>query len=276
MTMARHELLAAAAFERECFGRTVQYAPPESWEAESRCPGWRNHDVVAHLHAQEIAAAEIAGEEIAPEIEEYRQSHDGRLDIDGFNAVAAGRRMETPTRELAVEWGKAASLMLDRAALASDHDWAGHRLPWLAGDIPLRYLVQSRVVEWWLHGEDIRWGAGMDVRLIHDSIYLLNDLAIRMIPYALGLVGLLLPGMSVQVDLEGVGEGSWHYGLTPGERPSEDKKPDAYIEGRGYRFALVAGRRDPAERYLDDGNLVVGGDEDLAMTILENIRAYPA
>jgi hypothetical protein len=116
----------------------------------------------------------------------------------------------------------------------------------------------------------------MDSRQIHDSIYLLNDLAIRMVPYALGLVGLVLPGMSVQVDLEGVGEGSWHYGLAPRERPSEDKKPDAYIEGRGYQFALVAGRRVPAERYLDDGNLVIGGDEDLATTILENIRAYPA
>ena len=97
-----------------------------------------------------------------------------------------------------------------------------------------------------------------------------------MIPYALGLAGLVLPGMSVQVDLDGTGEGSWHYGLAPGERPSSDKRPDAYIEGRGYRFALVAGRRAQAARYLEDGNLVVGGDEDLATTILEQIRAYPA
>ena len=276
MTMSRNDILAAASFERECFGRTVQYTPPESWQAESRCPGWTNHDVLAHLQAQEIAASQIAAEEIAPEFEEYRTSHDGRIDIDGFNAVAAGKRRETPTRQLAVEWGKAATRMLDRASIASDQDWATHRLSWIAGDIPLRYLVQSRVVEWWLHGEDIRSGAGMDKRLIHDSIHLLNDLAIRMIPYALGLVGITLPGMSVQVDLQGVGEGSWHYGLAPGERPSQHKTPDAYVEGRGYHFALVAGRREPAERYLDDGNLVVGGDEDLALAILENIRAYPA
>jgi uncharacterized protein (TIGR03083 family) len=276
MTMSRNDLFAAAAFEREGFGRTVQYAPPDSWHLESRCPGWTNHDVLAHLQAQEIAASQVVGEEIAPEFEEYRESHDGRLDIDGFNAVAAGKRRESPTRQLAVEWGKAATLMLDRATLASDQDWATHRLPWIAGDIPLRYLVQSRVVEWWLHGEDIRWGAGMDVRLIHESIYMVNDLAIRMIPYALGLIGLVFPGRSVRVELDGAGEGSWHYGLAPGERPSAGKKPDAYIEGRAYRLALVAGRREPADRYLDDGNLVVGGDEDLATTILENIRAYPA
>jgi uncharacterized protein (TIGR03083 family) len=274
--MSRTDFMAAASFEREGFGRTVQYTPPQAWDEPSRVPGWDSHDVLAHLHAQEIAAAALVGEEVAPELEEYRASSGGTLDVDGFNAFAVDRRKQISTRQLAVEWGKAATLLLDRAAHASDQDWASHRIPWLGGDIPLRYLIQTRVVEWWIHGEDIRFGAGLDVRFIHNSIYLVNDLAIRMLPYALGLAGLVLPGLSVQVDLEGVGEGSWHFALAPGERPSSDKEPDAFIEGRGYRFALVAGRRDPAERSLEDGNLVVGGDEDLATAILENLRAFPA
>jgi hypothetical protein len=29
-----------------------------------------------------------------------------------------------------------------------------------------------------------------------------------------------------------------------------------------------------AEYFLDDGNLVVGGDEDLALDVLTNLRAY--
>jgi uncharacterized protein (TIGR03083 family) len=274
--MSRTDFMAAASFEREGFGRTVQYTPPQAWDEPSRVPGWDSHDVLAHLHAQETAAAALVGEEVAPELEEYRTSSGGTLDVDGFNAFAVERRKQVSTRQLAVEWGKAATLLLDRAAIASDEDWASHRIPWLGGDIPLRYLIQTRVVEWWIHGEDIRAGAGLDVRFVHNSIYLVNDLAIRMLPYALGLAGLELPGLSVQVDLEGVGEGSWHYALAPGERPSSDKEPDAFIQGRGFRFALVAGRRDPAERYLEDGNLVVGGDEDLATAILENLRAFPA
>jgi len=39
-------------------------------------------------------------------------------------------------------------------------------------------------------------------------------------------------------------------------------------------LALVAGRRVPASVYLDDGNLVVGGDEELATLILENLHAF--
>ena len=273
--MSRTDFMAAASYEREGFGRTVQYTLPEAWDQPSRLPGWDRHDVLAHLHAQEIAAAQLVGEEVAPELEEYQQSSSG-LEMDGFNAFAVERRKQISTRQLAVEWGKAATLLLDRAALASDQDWNSHRIPWLGGDIPVRYLVQTRVVEWWIHGEDLRDGTELEPRFVHRSIYLVNDLAIRMLPYALGLAGLSLPGTSVRVDLEGVGEGSWHYALSPGERPSADKEPDTFIEGRGYRFALVAGRRVPAERYLEDGNLVVGGDEDLANAILENIRAFPA
>ena len=69
-----------------------------------------------------------------------------------------------------------------------------------------------------------------------------NDMAIRMLPWALGQAGLSFPGRSIQVDLEGVGEGTWHWGLEPRTSPPQDK-PDAFINGRGTAFALVAGRR---------------------------------
>ena len=56
--------------------------------------------------------------------------------------------------------------------------------------------------------------------------------------------------------------------------PAEGKRPDASVAGRGYPFALVASRRIPSERFLADGTLVVAGDEDLARTVLRNIRFF--
>jgi hypothetical protein len=99
-------------------------------------------------------------------------------------------------------------------------------------------------------------------------------MGIRMLPWALGRAGLDLRGLSVQVDLEGAGYGSWHWGLGAGEIPPEDKKPDAYIQGRALQFALVAGRRLPADEVLDAGTLVVGGEAALGELILTHIRAY--
>jgi hypothetical protein len=100
------------------------------------------------------------------------------------------------------------------------------------------------------------------------------DLAIRTLPWALGLAGLTFEGKSVRFDVEGAGGGTWHYGLAPREIPPEDKRPDALIEGRAHPLALVAARRVPADEYVADGTLVLSGDEDLALTVLQHIRAF--
>jgi hypothetical protein len=138
----------------------------------------------------------------------------------------------------------------------------------------LSYLVQSRVMEWWLHGEDVLAGGGNPPRLEHPPIFCVNDLAVRTIPYALSLAGLSFPGKSLLVELQAVGGGTWHWGLAPGERPSADKVPDAVIDGRAHAFAMVAGRRIPAEFYLAEGVLQTGGDDMLAETVLLHLRAF--
>jgi uncharacterized protein (TIGR03083 family) len=269
----RKQLLGIAHAERARLGRTIQYAAPGSWEGPSACAGWRNRDVLAHLVAQEYAAAQIVGGEEPEEFAAFRRANGGDLWVDGFNGWAVGIRQDQPTRQVITDWGRAADLLLTRLGELSDERW-DRRVPWVAGEIGIKYLLQSRIIEWWLHGEDIRQGAGLEENLQHWPVYLINDMGIRMLPYALGLAGLSFPGTSLRVDLEGVGEGTWHWGLAPRETPAADKKPDAFVQGRGPAFALVAGRRAPAERFLDDGTLVIGGDEAVAEAVLRHIRAY--
>lgn len=277
MTVDPRALLAAARAEREGLGRMIQYAPPESWEGPSRCAGWTNRQVLAHLAAQDAAAARLVAGEPAEELDAFVEGLRGEpFSVDAFNAYAVERREDRNARAVILEWGRAADRLLGLVARIPTEEWAERRVPWLAGRIPLPYLVQSRIVEWWLHGEDMRAGAAMEPRIVHEPIFLLNDLAIRMLPWALGIAGLSFQGKSIAVDLEGAGGGSWHYGLAPREQPPENKKPDAFVEGRGEAFAMVAGLRVAAERYLDDGNLVVGGgDPELAIIVLRHIRAYP-
>ena len=59
MTIDRTQMLGIAHAERERLGRTIQYTPPAVWDAESVCAGWRNRDIVAHLAAQDTAAAQL-------------------------------------------------------------------------------------------------------------------------------------------------------------------------------------------------------------------------
>jgi hypothetical protein len=96
-----------------------------------------------------------------------------------------------------------------------------------------------------------------------------------MLPWTLGEAGIDLQGASVQIDLEGAGEGSWHWGLGAGEALPPNKKPDAFIQGRAPQFALVAVHRLSVDDVLDSGNLVLGGEADIADAVIRHIRAYP-
>lgn len=267
-------MLGVAHAERARLGRTMQYAPPGTWDRDSVCAGWRNRDIVAHLAAQDIAAGQLLAGEPAVEFDAFREANGGELWVNGFNEWAVKTRDEIPPRQVIGDWGRAADAFLVLAARLSEDEWRARRVAWVAGAIGARFLVQSRIIEWWLHGEDVRESAGLEENPQHWPVYLTNDLAIRMLPYSLGRAGLTFPDRSVRVDLEGVGVGTWHWGLAPGQTPPEDTKPDAFIQGRGLSFALVAGRRHDAATFLDDGNLVVGGDEDLAQAILTHLHAF--
>jgi uncharacterized protein (TIGR03083 family) len=274
VNLDRTTLVGIAHAERTRLGRTIQYADPRTWDSPSPCAGWTNRDVVAHLAAQDAAAAQAVGGEPAGELDAFREANGGDLWTDGLNEFAIGIRAELSTRQIIGDWGRAADLFCARIAALADEGWSQQRVPWLAGEIGLRYLVQSRVIEWWLHGEDLREGTGQDVNPQHWPVHLTCDMGIRMLPFSLGQAGLAFPGRSIRVDLSGMGAGTWHWGLAPKEAPAEDTKPDAFIEGRAYAFAMVAGRRTPADAFLDDGNLVIGGDEELAFQVLTNIRAF--
>jgi uncharacterized protein (TIGR03083 family) len=275
MSLDRLTLIGIAHAERQRLGRTIQYAEPETWQQPSACEGWWNRDVMAHLAAQDTAAAQLMNGETAVELDEYRGRLEGKeFTVDGFNEFAVNRRSGMPDREVLTLWGKAADAFLALVSPLDDREWTSNKVPWLSGDIAPRYLVQSRVVEWWVHGEDMRATNGLGPQIQHWPVHLTCDLGIRMLPWALERAGLQVRGRSVRVDLGGAGYGAWHWGLGSGETPPADKRPDAYISGRAVQFALVAARRITAEDVLDSGNVVVGGDTALATTILRHIRCY--
>jgi uncharacterized protein (TIGR03083 family) len=128
MSLDRKWLLGVARFEREALGRTVQYTPPDAWEKPSPCEDWRVRDVLAHVAAAELAAAELLGGETATEIDAYAKTLDGDdVTLDGFNESAVRRRAETELRSVAIEWGRAADLLLARAAKTTLEDWVDRR-----------------------------------------------------------------------------------------------------------------------------------------------------
>jgi uncharacterized protein (TIGR03083 family) len=276
VSLDREQLLGVAHAERQRLGRTIQYAGPESWEQPSAADGWWNRDVMAHLAAGDTIAAQLVADEPTVELDEFRADlGQAPFDLDVFNAWTVNRRSGQETREVLTTWGQAAGSFLGHCATLSDRDWAERRFDYVEGPIAARYLVQTRVVEWWLHGEDMRATNGLGPQWQHWPIYLTIDMAVRMLPWSLGRSGYDLSGLSVEVQVDGAGQGDWHWGLGSGEMPAGEKKPDAQLVGRAPQLALVAGQRLKVDDALLSGNVVLGGERDLSELILRHLRAFP-
>jgi uncharacterized protein (TIGR03083 family) len=279
VTFSREELVGIAHAERQRLGRMIQFADPETWEKPSAADGWWNIDVMAHLAASDTAAAQLVAGGAAEELDTYRaELGDDPFTTDGWNAWTVDRRSGMDTRAILETWGAAAESFLEHCARLSDDEWRDARFPWLAGDIAAAYLAQSRTVEWFLHGEDMRAtngvAQGWQVNWQHWPAHLTIDLGVRMLPWALARAGHDVAGRTIKVDVDGPGAGTWHWGLGAGEVPPPDSLPDAVIVGRAPQMALVAGRRLDPEEVLASGLLVLGGDTDLGELVLRTIRAY--
>ncbi len=275
VSLDREQLIGIAHAERQRLGRMIQFAEPDTWEQPSAAAGWWNRDVMAHLAAQDTAAAQLLKGDPASELDEYRAGlGDEPFTVDGLNAFLVNRRSGLPYREVLTTWGQAAGSLLAFAALLSDEEWRTRRSPWLSGEIAARYLLQSRIVEWWVHGEDMRATNGLGPEYQHWPIHLTIDMAVRMLPWTLGEAGLDLRGRTIEVDVIGAGEGLWRWGLGKGEVPDPDGKADGWILGRAPQLALVAAKRLPIDEVLDSGILVLGGDVELAERVLRTMRAY--
>jgi hypothetical protein len=131
----RTELTGILHAERERLGRTIQYVDPATWGSNGPCLGWSNRDLMAHLAAQDAAAAQAIAGEPAAELDAFREANGGDLWVDGFNEWAVGVRAELPARQIAIDWGRAADLFCSRAADLPPDEWNARRVPWLAGDI---------------------------------------------------------------------------------------------------------------------------------------------
>lgn len=280
MSLDRDQLIGIAHAERQRLGRMIQFADASTWEQPSAADGWWNIDVMAHLAAADTAAAQLLAGEPATEFDEFREKVGAEgFSIDGLNAWTVNRRSGLPVRDVLQTWGAAADSLLASCSGLTDDEWASNRYAWIAGDIAARYLLQSRIVEWFLHGEDMRATNGVSTRWQlawqHWPVHLTIDMAVRMLPWALGRAGRDLAGLSVQIEVSGAGEGTWHWGLGPGDVPSPRKTPDAILRGRAPQLALVAGQRLSADAVLDAGTIVLAGDRRLADTVLRALRAYP-
>ena len=242
-------------------GRMIQFAEPDTWEnPERRRPAggtatWWPTSARTTPPSRSCSRASRPRRSTT-----YRATlgEGAELDIDGFNAWSVGATVRPrrarghrhlghgpPTPRIA--YAAAARRPAPGATTVTRGSRARSRP---------RFLVQSQVVEWFLHGEDMRATNGVrdgwQQRWQHWPVHLTIDMAVRMLPWQLARRGIDLPGASLLIEAEGAGEGRWHWGLSPDEVPApRARAPTVVIKAQAPQLALVVGpaaRRRPGAR----------------------------
>ena len=116
--MKRTKLIGILHAERSRLGRSVQYADPTTWDSASPCQGWTNRDLMAHLAAQDTAAAQLLGGEVAEELDAFREANGGDLWVDGLNEWSIGVRSELPSSTTSTSYVTPAASRVSRSSCA--------------------------------------------------------------------------------------------------------------------------------------------------------------
>jgi uncharacterized protein (TIGR03084 family) len=197
----------------------------------SLCTGWSVRDVVLHLVVgDDLALRALEGERPLPEPtddDDVLRDLAVRLvrahgDVPLAEAVAMS--VDRRDRMLAAVAGLGAADLLEE-------------VPWAATAVSRRALVQSRLMEAWIHGWDLRRPLGIP-QPFDDRVWWVSDLAVRTLPYAFAKARRRPPARDVRVALDGPGGGIWERRLPDGDEGS------VIVSGPSWAWLVLAGRRD--------------------------------
>jgi len=226
------------------------------WSRPTDCPGWSVRDVVAHLAAIE---SELSG----------------GVPTDGVGDEGTVSPAYTQAG-VAARAGRTAGQLVDELAAAVSARGDGRRVTPPRGlSWDLETLLRNRVIDMWVHEQDIRRAVGRPGGLDSPGARVTTTAFAMGMPYVLGKKVAPPPGTTVVWDVAAptavtiaarVGEDGR---AAPVDPPPVDA--DAWLTMDTETFALrCAGRREPSE--LD---ISVRGDEALAAGVLAAMPLTP-
>lgn len=234
----------------------------EDWSRETDCPGWTVRDVAAHLAAieaelagapgprpdQATAASNVSAAYTQAGIEERRDRTPGEL-IDEFTDAVQRRAAE-----------------LD-ADPPTDPEATPPRNPGGIG-WDWQTLLRNRVVDLWVHEQDIRRAVGRPGDLDTPAAHVVTETFLAALPYVIGKRADARPGTRVVVVVDGR-ERAYEVGGDGRCRPVDTAPadPTTRLELDAETLAMLgAGRRDPLTV-----RVAISGDRDLAERILHGL-----
>jgi uncharacterized protein (TIGR03083 family) len=232
------------------------------------CPGWTVHDVLAHCAAVE---SELAGDgRPRVEVDTSRPHIAGAANVYTERGVLA---LRTQSGDGLVAAFRDAVRRRTGLLDAMDLDRPPERPDLTPGDIDWDWptLMRNRVIDLWVHEQDIRRAVGTPGHLDSPGARVAQETFASALPFIVAKRAGASPGATVVVDI--TGPVSAVYGVRvgpdgrgePTEAAAEDPTTRLTMSTEVFTM-LGAGRRDPATLPIS-----VAGDAGLAADIVANM-----
>ncbi len=271
--VSKSEVLEAVARQR---ARTVALArslTPQQWESII-LPGWRTREVLGHLIASD--AGGLTGRMLFVGL---RNRGDGGIAaIEAWNEKVVRSWSERPVEKLIAgleAWGR----RIGRVFKATPAAILNRRIPMPFGKVPILWLGQVRVLDEWIHEQDIRRALSLppdhDAAAVVAAARMMLDVIPQQTPprmpagqrgrVALRIDGIDLPPYVADLAARTVGFGRHVDGAAA--------EPDATITADPAVLMMVASGRDPWRDAEQTGAIKIEGTRAAAEVFLDALRA---
>jgi uncharacterized protein (TIGR03083 family) len=236
----------------------------EEWDLPSECPGWSVRDVLAHMVGTESS---LLGEESPAPVSAAEHVH---------NEV--GARNEGWVAALRSESGPA---LVDRfrevtsRRLRDLRSWPSERFdqvgPSPVGKVPYREFMQVRVMDCWVHEQDMRVATARPGHREGPAAELALDRLVSAMPFVVGKQAAAPEGSSVRFELTGTPSRRVDVVVRNGRAAMGtpiESEPTTRVRMDGEVFWRLGCGRVTSDAVLGAGLVDVAGDDELARKVL--------
>jgi len=236
------------------------------WELPSECPGWSVRDLVSHLIGIERT---LLGEP-APEGPARLPAH-VRNEVGAHNEAWVASRRHLPGRAVLEEFGAVTARRLEelRSFPASRFDEVG---PSPVGEVPYGEFMRVRVMDSWVHEQDMRVATGRPGHESGPAADLSMGRLCSAMPFVVAKQAGAPEGASVRFDIRGDAPRRVDVVVTGGRGRTVaalDEGPTVVLGMAAGGFRRLACGRVTGQAARSVGLVEVGGDADLGRRVLD-------
>jgi len=239
---------------------------PAEWDMPSECPGWCVRDLVAHMIGTERS---LLGDPPPDPVVDAPDHVRNAVGV-GNEAWVAPRR-SVPAGEVLDEF-----TAVTAARLAQLRSWPAARFeeigPSPVGQVPYREYMAVRVMDCWVHEQDMRVATGRPGHAEGPAAQLALARLVAALPFVVGKQAGAPEGARVRFELRGPVLGPRVVAVHDGRAAVDDDsggEPTAVIELGDEAFWRLTCGRVGGSAALGAGLVSVTGDESLAHRVLD-------